>query len=778
MNEASTDARAESGAETGDEAAGAQDVRAVVGAHIAPVTRFDAGSLAAVGPDELATVPLVLTAETIVSFSTATETRPGRLPAGVDPVTGAEALTATLDARLAQARAGAPKALQNWASRAQGTYRRLLPTGGAFLKDVGRAGYDFSCPGCQGACKVRCGSCGGKGHTDCIPCLGTGRVTCTNCHGTRSTRCFGCSFGKVSEQAQESVWNPSTSSYETRYHTVQRDCSQCRGTGNIPCTSCDYGGKQRCHGCAGQGRNGCGRCGHTGRIDCIDCLATGYQHRQGTVEAEVDHSEHLVITTDDADIRSLVQAHIALADLPAYGALDDTQAQVQDRHTLHTVHRLHLDVRSATLRVVGAELRLHGFGPSCKVFDFRNIAGLLLAGDLQALEEALAASSRWRRRDAAGLLDALTLFLESELHLLVAEQPAAAGASAQDAARAAEARFAGLADADYIQRASAALNASLRRVYAAELLVPTAAIGGATALACALAFGFGATDYSPWTAAAAGLGTAATLWFGWEWWTRRRISRRVDPVIGQRLVAQLRSAGAVQRHRRGAAVFLSLAVVGSVLGTASLPPVKAGALAHRTALFNAQLLDRWFADSEPDLQRRRYPPAAYLQARAEAGDQRALVVRAWQALLGLDGEPRNAEEAGRWLDRADAGTRTSAAWKAARAAQVLHQKSMPDDIRKAKAELAEAGDQGLAEARYWLARIHLSPQVPERDERLGLRLLAQAADVGHAHAALLLGSKLAKGEGMPRNTAKARPYLYRAAAAGLPEAQPLLDGLR
>jgi TPR repeat protein len=56
--------------------------------------------------------------------------------------------------------------------------------------------------------------------------------------------------------------------------------------------------------------------------------------------------------------------------------------------------------------------------------------------------------------------------------------------------------------------------------------------------------------------------------------------------------------------------------------------------------------------------------------------------------------------------------------------------------------------------------------------------LVQAAQQQHAHAALLLGQELARGERLRRDPNAARRWLQQARQAGLPEAQTALDRLR
>ena len=120
-------------------------------------------------------------------------------------------------------------------------------------------------------------------------------------------------------------------------------------------------------------------------------------------------------------------------------------------------------------------------------------------------------------------------------------------------------------------------------------------------------------------------------------------------------------------------------------------------------------------------------------------------------LLGAGGATKDVAGAARLLEQAAPQARESSLWQAAKAVQLLNQEALPDDIRAAAQDLDRAADKGLVEARYWQARILLAEQSPLHDARQGLRVLTQAADKGHAHAALMLGNKLAKGEDTRRD---------------------------
>ncbi|MFW9617446.1 hypothetical protein [Aquabacterium sp.] len=751
----------------------------IVAEHIEPVTRFDAQDLSEAKPETAFQVEVSLQLDQSVSFDTTTTHGAAKLSAWVDKVHGESAFCSELSDRLHKAQREAPQAIAAWAQDNAGHYRRLLPANACFISAPGPVGYEHTCTTCSGACRVTCPSCYGRGRTDCTHCYGSGKINCYSCHGSKKVSCSSCyGRGNWSEQVSESTWSHTSNSYVTTYRTVHHNCSACYGSGQTTCHSCGYDGKISCGVCSGQGHINCMRCNTTGQVDCSACLASGIQHVWGTVKATVAHDEQLSIATDNATVQQLIETRLPRENLPEFGALTHVEHRPQGSW-LSTQHTVQLDVREANVQASGETFVLYGFGPDAKVFSFENIAGHMLTEDLERLEACVSQASKWRRQKGSDLLDTTADFLRSELNLLLAEKVADHSASPDAAAQAVEAHFTGLVDASYVSRATQALRGALARLYGTELLEPAASLCGLSALAAGVQYGFGFHNGHAGVAVLTSLLGGAVAWFGLEWLTRRRIARRFEADFGKRVVQQLAANGSIKRWRMGVGGALLAANVLAIMGTNALPPVRAHKQELAAQAATDQLLISWLsAGADADLRQRTYPDHAQLVKRAEAGDQRALVVLAWQLLLGTGQTPKDVAEAGKWLDKARSETMQSGLWQTAKAVQILNQDAMPDDLRAAAQKLNEGAKQGHAEARYWLARLYLAEHSPVHDARQGIKQLTQAADQRHAHAALLLGQKYANGNGVPRNLNQARRYLFTASGAGLAEANEVLNQLK
>ncbi len=747
-------------------------VCAVVAAHLEPVTRFDGRDLHETEPEQSFDVALELTLSQQASFDTDERSGPAGLSVGTDRVNGQAAFQAELQRRLLLARSQAPQAIKAWVDADAGSYRRLMSPGSAFLTSPGAVGFEHTCSNCGGACQVTCGNCGGVGSNNCNGCGGSGKKFCYSCHGNKKVNCGTCGgSGQRTEHVSNQVWNSQSNSWVTVHGTQQGRCHNCSGSGKLPCNACDYQGKIRCDGgCNGTGRINCSPCRTTGRVDCQACRASGIQYVWGTIQAELERSETLGVFSSDEALLALVHDKLPPEDLPALGALLDVQHEIS-QSGVQTRHRLRLDVRRAGIRALQHDFVIHGFGPEPKVFSLENIAGHLLADDLAALEQKVVAASRWRRAGGSELLDSTADFLRSELNMLIAESVADSKGTPQEAAQQVQAQFHGLVDSAYVERASAAVRAALARLYGAELSAPALYLMALTMLCAGLLSGLGWPASGFWSAGPWSLGAAATAWAVLEWLTRRRIARHFSTVFGLRVVAQLRANGSVRRWRLGMAMGATMAVWLAMTGVQLLPFVRNHQAELRELGQANQLLDQWFAQSSADLRQRSYPSAKLLASRAEAGDGRAQLILAWQLLLGAGGTAKDVAAAGKWLDKGSAPAGKDSLWQAAKAVHVLNQDAKPDAVRGAVADLHQAAERGVVEARFWEAGIYLEERGPAYDLKRGLQTLTQAADQRHARAALVLGERFAKGQGVRRDAAAARRYLQIAAVAGLREAQ-------
>lgn len=754
-------------------------IRPLVAAHIELVTRFDGKHLEDAGPEEGFAVSLELALTQEVSFAISRSEGPGYLSSSTEKLRNPADFNSELDERLEKAEDNVTIAVKAWLAKDPQSYRRLLPPSAAFLTSPGRVGYEHQCGGCHGACKVTCSHCNGIGNTQCHYCFGNGKVNCTQCHGQKTTACSSCSGrGSWTEYIPEQRWDSSTNGYVHSTRTEFRTCHSCSGSGKKTCHACDWQGKVQCTSCWGNGHINCIPCTATGKVSCRACNATGVQHVSGTVVASVAKDEMLTIVSEDKILESLIRQKIAIEDLPTYGALLGVQHDFVGSY-LESRHRLRIDVRRARIRASEREFVLYGFGPAPVVFDFQNIAGHMLEVDLAALEQQLASASRWYLHANGGLLDATADFLQSELNMLIAEKVADAKAAPAEAAAQVQDHFRGLVESSYVERATTALRGALSRVYGAELTKPAAYLAGLAALA---AGGMFALSWPVENLALIGLtsiGGSMVIWLILEWATRRRIARRFEPDFARRVIAQLAANGSIKRWRIGMGIGAIVAAALSIQVTQEVPYVRDMHREKREMAEAPRILEQWFFQSSPDWTQRTYPSRRMLETQGEAGVWRAQMILAWQFLLGAGGAAKDTEKAGYWLDKAEAETYKSAAWKAAKAILSLQKEPSPEALKAASQALKQAADTAdFIEARYWEGRTYLDVRSPVYDLKRGIKVMKQAADRNHAHAALMLGQLLSSKESAQRNIPVARRYLQRAADAGLTEATVVLATLQ
>lgn len=552
-------------------ASAASLVRSVVGAHIEAITRFSAEDLGESEPEQVSSTSLELTLKQQLVFSTPTYQGPAGLPAGIKKVGNQTALKSELQKRLDKAKVEAPRAISIWVDANPGSYRRLMPVAAGFLTHSESLGYELTCSQCRGACKITCATCSGVGSSACSPCHGSGKVRCSNCSGSKQVPCSTCNGrGQWTEQFAKQSWNSHTNSYDTTYETIRHSCGHCSGSGKGNCYSCDYGGKIPCKWCAGEGRLNCKNCAASGCIDCSDCLASGIQHVWGTVEVEITHVEVLSILTENSNLRRIVEDKIPRKDLPAFGCLLAVTHQVNTCH-LETQHRLRLDVQQARIFVCGNTFDFLGFGPEAKVFSFENIAGHMLAKDLEALQESVHGWTVWRHHRRTDLLGVTAYFLQSELNMLIAERVGDLNSTPETAAANIELHYKGLVDSTYVRHATTALRAALDRLYGSELFRPAAILCGLTALVASLLLVVGWPAGGRWSAAQWSLGGGVLTWCVLEWLIRRRIAHHFGTNYGSRVLGLLKVNGSIKRWRVGMLLATSVAVWLAMVGASMLP---------------------------------------------------------------------------------------------------------------------------------------------------------------------------------------------------------------
>ena len=84
---------------------------------------------------------------------------------------------------------------------------------------------------------------------ECSPCRGSGRVTCSACGGSCRQSCFSCGGrGSTTQTRWVQDYNG-----QSRSETYQQSCYGCGGSGTQTCNRCSGSGKQQCNQCSGQG---------------------------------------------------------------------------------------------------------------------------------------------------------------------------------------------------------------------------------------------------------------------------------------------------------------------------------------------------------------------------------------------------------------------------------------------------------------------------------------------------------------------------------------------
>lgn len=84
---------------------------------------------------------------------------------------------------------------------------------------------------------------------ECSPCRGSGRVTCSACGGSCRQSCFSCGGrGSTTQTRWVQDYNG-----QSRSETYQQSCYGCGGSGTQTCNRCGGSGRQQCNQCGGQG---------------------------------------------------------------------------------------------------------------------------------------------------------------------------------------------------------------------------------------------------------------------------------------------------------------------------------------------------------------------------------------------------------------------------------------------------------------------------------------------------------------------------------------------
>ncbi|WP_295643064.1 zinc finger-like domain-containing protein [uncultured Methylibium sp.] len=302
----------------------------------------------------------------------------------------------------------------------------------------------------------------------------------------------------------------------------QTRCDKCAGTGKI-----------ECHWCRGRGRRDDGMCNYcmgVGDSGCDPCGKTGYRHRLARLRCTVESKFRLELPETADSVRRGLQAVAKLqqlSDLAPVGLREVSFGAARvEREFRATLPVIQVDVVAAGERFV-----VHGAGVQGRVFDFENIVGKLLQGDLERLEQALKTAPRWPSRALAALDAALGAFLSSGVNESIGQIDPRKTAAVEAYARN---RLRGAASVDYAVRAARAVRAAASRVYQSAVLLPLATTLIVLVPCCVLLIA-SLVDMLKHAAPLAGLAAACVGVAGAELWARFRLGRRFDAEVASRL---------------------------------------------------------------------------------------------------------------------------------------------------------------------------------------------------------------------------------------------------
>lgn len=507
--------------------------------YIERATRFDGSDISAAEPevevDGFVNFHLVQRAHIKVNVKKTI----GRLPGYADDMLNSAAAEKELRKRLANTKTKLPDAINRWANEDDGSYLRLLPT--HIVKLPKAAGHEWKCSPCCGYGLVNCTQCY-SGRVQCYGCYGRRDVTCNTCSGRGKRNCASChGSGSVTQYYNN----------QTQYVT----CQSCYGSGATSCYSCNSSGRVACNNCAGRGDLQCPSCAGTMRVMCSPCSGAGWFNECGHFDIEIESNRHNHESQAIDQHSANLMVQIAIEDLPQYGERVHCAHDVNGT-LIRTSYKFQIPHQKAELQAAQQRFTIYGFGAEARVFDYQNIAGHMLQGDLNVLRQSLVSYKRSQFGGQADVLDALADFTRSELNMVIAEELTGAKPSA-DLHQAVEAKFGGMVSSDYIASASQSFKSAISQVYRARVNQPTFSLIGIALMLSAM-LGILRLPTPNWIAT--GMLTfiiCGVLWVLAETHAQSSIARHFEGVLGKRILEMSKQASSIKGWSRG--VWLGLA---------------------------------------------------------------------------------------------------------------------------------------------------------------------------------------------------------------------------
>lgn len=517
----------------------------VVVSFIEPLTRFGKADLSDVkGSSEF--IGLTANQSFIVNFTTEHGSGNGRLPSGVGHCSNATAMQAELDRTIAAARKQLPERLANWQT-AKGLSSTAQVNPNDCYVNTPPIGYDYPCDSCGGSGAIVCSSCHGRARVQCYTCGGSQRVQCGTCKGSGYATCSTClGRGSYWEQQQRTVWDSVSKTKHVEYFHVSRACQSCGGQGKYRCGRCSGSGKLACMTCFGRGDIACNTCGETGKVNCTTCAATGWQFRRAQVVCGVTENFMARAPQNAHDeVKAFVAGMRKIEILCGLAPMAVTSSKV-DTNTLERFFSGELLVTTLSLNAVGTQIGIWAFGNPPRIFDFKNIVGVLLQKDLEALKQALTEASVWPWRSNAMLERPLAEFLKSEANVRIGQL--ARKVSGQASLARDEFRMA--VSTEYAVEAASCMRRGLGHLYRNELFPGIVAVLVLPLLMLTLVRVVWPGYMDNFTVLLGAITVGATTGYGWERRSVSKVSARLGPSVGGYVGDLLSCSGSKLRWRQ------------------------------------------------------------------------------------------------------------------------------------------------------------------------------------------------------------------------------------
>jgi hypothetical protein len=496
---------------------------------VEPNTRFDLTSLP-LEASEIREYRVFAEQNYRVSFSSARRSGKGALPAGTLAVDGEGSLTAHVERQIATRRADLAERLRRWAAAQSATLGAKL-TERDCHDGPSAAGFTIACRDCGGEGRRACGRCHGQRTVTCTQCHGTGRTSCRNCGGTAYQSCSACrGSGHTTQYKQVRRVNHADNREWTESVPEQQSCWQCGGQGKQRCNCSN--GQVSCSLCSASGRITCNQCSGGGYIDCGSCAATGTLYETAAIGCTIEHSFKVRAPEAFDEAQAVLASLDSLESLRELTPIRSTDA---DAHPDGVTRRFEatMTIATAQLQAAGQTVAVHGYGERARVFDFKNLLGLLLESDVAELARQVAATPALLLNTPSELDASLSRVLLSEVNATIAQRGTRNAATAHELAAG---ELLGAVSADYVERAAKAIRAAVSRAYRASMLLPAAIAVVVPTLVIALLIPLiGRGNEALWFTLAAALVTGAAA----ELFGRLRFRKRFDEGTARHALAVL-----------------------------------------------------------------------------------------------------------------------------------------------------------------------------------------------------------------------------------------------